>query len=79
MLRLRAAPPPCCQQNPKRWVVIDLEYFTLSGTYGKGEWDTLTFLYETWPERQSRVGFTRDDLREEILWPRDLAWAHMTL
>ena len=42
--------------------MIDLEDFTLSGPYGKGEWDTLAFLYETWPERQSRVGFTRDDL-----------------
>ena len=42
--------------------MIDLEYFTLSGPYGKGEGDTFTFLYNTWPERQSRVGFTRYDL-----------------
>ena len=62
MLRLRAAPPPWCPENHKRWVVIDLEYFTLSGPYGKGEVDTLTFLYNTWPERQSRVGLTRDDI-----------------
>jgi len=92
MLRLRAAPPPWCPENTKRWVVIDLEYFTLSGSYGKGEGDTIIFLYNMWPERQSRVGFTRDDLAtvvravgkgnkriEDILWPRDLAWAHMTL
>ena len=71
--------------------MIDLEYFTLSGPYVKGEGDTLTFLYNTWPERQSRVVFTRDDLAtavravgkgnkrsEEILWPREIALAHMT-
>ena len=58
-----------------------MEYYNLSGPYGKCEGDTLTFLYETWPERQSRVGFTRNDLAtvvravgkgnkriEEILW-----------
>ena len=85
MLRLRAAPPPWCTENPKRWVVIDLEYFTLSGPYGKDEGDTLSFLYNTWPERQSIVGFTRYDLatvvravgkgnkrREEIHWPREI-------
>ena len=36
MLRLTAAPPPWCPENHKRWVVIDIEYFTLSGPYGKG-------------------------------------------
>jgi len=52
--------------------------------------DTLTFLYNTWPERQSRR-FTRDDLatvvravgkgnkrREETLWPREIACDHVT-
>ena len=71
--------------------MIDFEYYTMSGPYGKGEGETLTFLYETWPERQSRVGLTRYDLatvvlavckgnkrREEILWPREIAWSHMT-
>ena len=36
MRRLMAAPPPLSPENPKRWVVIDLEYYTLSGPYGKG-------------------------------------------
>ena len=35
--------------------------------YGKGEGDTLTFLYNTWPERQSSVGFTRDDLDTVVI------------
>jgi len=78
MLRLRAAPPPWYPENPKRWVVTDLECFILSGPYGHGEWDTLAFLYNTWPERQSRVVFTRDGQQEEILWPRRVALAHMT-
>ena len=42
MLRLWAAQPPWCQENLKRWVVIDLEYYTLSGPYGKGEGDALS-------------------------------------
>ena len=75
----------------RRWVVIDLEYYTLSGPYGKGEGDTLSYMYNTWPERQSRARFTRDDLatvvrvvgkgnkmRDEILWQREIAWSHMT-
>ena len=47
MLRLRASPPPWCPEDPKRWVVVDLEYYTMSGPYGKGQGDTLTFLCET--------------------------------
>ena len=91
MLRLRAGPPPWFPDNPKRWVVIYLEYYTLSGPYDKGEGDTITYLYNTCTERQSHVGFTREDLatvvrvvgkgnkkRAEILWPRGIAWAHMT-
>ena len=35
MLRLRAAPPPWCPENPKRWLVIDTEYYILSVPYGK--------------------------------------------
>ena len=91
MLRLRAAPPPWCPANPKRWVVIDLEYFPLSGASSRTEGDTLAYLWETLPQRQPRVGITRDDIgtvvrtvgkrgkrREEILWPREFAWAYMT-
>ena len=48
MLLLRAAQPPWFPENAKRWVVIDLEYVTLSGRYGKGEAYTITFLCETW-------------------------------
>ena len=41
MLRLRAAPPPWCPANPTRWVLIDLEYFPLSGASSRTEGDTL--------------------------------------
>ena len=47
MLRLLAAPPPWCPANPKRWVVIDLEYFPLSGASSRTEGDTLAYLWET--------------------------------
>ena len=68
-----------------------MEYFTLSGTYGKWEGDTITYLHEAWPQSQSRVGFARDDIGtvfravdkgnksgEEILWTREILCAHMT-
>ncbi len=44
MLRLRPAPPPWCPSNTKRLFVIAIEDYTLSGPYGKGEWDTITFM-----------------------------------
>ncbi len=46
MLRLRAAPPPSCQENHKRLIVIDLKHYTMTGQYGKGERDTITYIYE---------------------------------
>ena len=91
MLRRRAAPPPWCHANPKRWVVIDLEYFPLSGASSSTEGDTLAHLWETWPQRQPRVWIARNDIgtvvqtvgkrgkrRDEILWPCKIAWAYMT-
>ena len=88
MLRLRAAPPPWCPANPKRWVRRDLEYFHLSGESSRTKGNTLAYLWETWPQRQPRVGIARDDIgtvvrtvgkrgkrREEIIWPREIAWA----
>ena len=59
MMRLRAAPPPWFSANPKRWVVMDIEDYTLWGPHGKGEGDTITYMYNTWPERQSRVFHAR--------------------
>ena len=35
MNRLLEIPPRWCMSNPHRWVVINLEYFSLSKQYGK--------------------------------------------
>ncbi len=40
----RAAPPPWCQSNPKSLVVIDMDYFTLSGPHIKWEGETLIYM-----------------------------------
>ena len=56
MLRLLAATPPLCPANPKRWVVIDLEYFHLSGQSNRTEGDTLAYLWEKWPQREPAWG-----------------------
>ena len=53
-----------------------MEYFA-SGTYSKGECDTLTYMYKTWPELQFRVG-RGGKRRQEIIWPLVIAWAYVT-
>jgi hypothetical protein len=91
MLSLRERDPPFCHTNAEGWVVIDLEYFSLSSNWSKAIGDTITVLHKTWDSREQlqrlswrefetllrKVGRNARE-RWEVLWPREIAWAFMT-